>query len=52
MVKIEEHKAKMKEIQKHIDNSKGIQRKKYIKCYHKLLKQLKECQMYLNKSRC
>ena len=47
MVKIEEHLDKMEEIKRHINNSKGIQRKQYIKCLHRLQKQLRECKMYL-----
>jgi hypothetical protein len=47
MVKIEEHIEKMNEIKKHINNSKGNQRKQYIKCLHRLEKELLMCKMYL-----
>ena len=49
MVKIQEHLDKMEEIKKHIDNSKGKQRLQYIKCLHRLQKQLSECNMYLSR---
>ena len=49
MVKIQEHIDKINEIKKHISNSKGKQRKQYIKCLHRLQKQLSECYMYLQK---
>lgn len=47
MVKIQEHADKINEIKKHINNSKGKQKLQYIKCLHKLQKQLSECNMYL-----
>ena len=47
MVKIQEHINKIKEIQKHIDNSKGKQKLQYVKYLHRLQKQLSECNMYL-----
>ena len=47
MVKIEEHKKKIAEIKKHIENSKGNQKKQYIKCLHRLEKELYQCQLYL-----
>lgn len=46
MVKVQEHIEKMNEIKQYIKNSKGIQRKQYIKCLHRLQKQLSECYMY------
>ena len=49
MVKIQEHIDKIKEIKKHITNSKGKQKLQYIKRLHKLQKQLSECNMYLQK---
>ena len=49
MVKIQEHINKINEIKKHINNSKGQQRKQYIKCLHRLQKQLNECNMYLSR---
>ena len=47
MVNIQEHIDKINEIKKHISNSKGKQKLQYIKCLHRLQKQLKECRMYL-----
>ena len=49
MVKIQEHIDKIKKIKKHISNSKGKQKLQYIKCLHRLQKQLSECYMYLEK---
>lgn len=43
MVKVQEHIEKMQEIQKHINNSRGKQKLQYIKCLHKLKKELKMC---------
>ena len=37
---------KINEIKKHISNSKGKQKLQYIKCLHRLQKQLSECNMY------
>ena len=48
MVNIEEHINKINEIKQHINNSKGNQKKQYIKCLHRLQKELKQCQLYLN----
>jgi len=47
MIKMQEHIDKMKEIKKHIENTKGKQKLQYIKCLHKLNKQLIECKIYL-----
>ena len=47
MVKIEEHKKKIEEIKEHIRNSKGNQKKQFIKCLHRLEKELKQCQIYI-----
>lgn len=47
MVKIDEHIKKMNEIKKHINNSKGNQKKQYIKCLHRLQKELNLCKIYL-----
>ena len=49
MVKVQEHLDKINEIKQHINNSKGKQKLNYIKCLHRLHKQLKECNMYLSK---
>lgn len=51
MVKIQEHIDKINEIKKHINNSKGKQKPQYIKCLHKLQKQLGECNMFLIKTK-
>ena len=48
MVKIDEHIQKINEIKQHINNSKGNQKKQYIKCLHRLQKELKQCQIYMN----
>ncbi len=48
MVKIDEHIEKIEEIKKHINNSKGNQKRQYVKCLHRLQKELSLCQMYLN----
>ena len=47
MVKIQEHIDKINGIKKHISNSKGKQKLQYIKCLHRLQKQLNECNIYL-----
>lgn len=47
MVKIAEHIKEIEETKKHINNSKGQQRKQYIKHLHRLQKQLSETQLYL-----
>jgi hypothetical protein len=49
MVKIQEHIDKINEIKQHINNSKGKQKLEYIKCLHRLEKQLKQCKLYLEK---
>ena len=49
MVKIQEHIDKINKIKKHISNSKGKQKLQYIKCLHRLQKQLREYNMYLEK---
>ncbi len=51
MINIKEHINKIEEIKKHINNSKGIQRKQYIKCLHRLQKELKLCNYYLETKR-
>ena len=45
----QEHIDKIKKIKKHISDSKGKQKLQYIKCLHRLQKQLKECNMYLER---
>ena len=47
MVRIDEHIKKMEEIKKQADNSEGRKKLQLMKCYHKLQKQLLECQMYM-----
>jgi hypothetical protein len=37
---INEHIKKIEEIKQHINNSKGNQRRQYIKCLHRLQKEL------------
>ena len=49
MVKIQECLDKINEIKQHINNSKGKQKLNYIKCLHRLQKQLKEYNMYISK---
>lgn len=49
MVKIKEHIDKINEIKKHINNSKGKQKLQYIKCLHRLQKELSLCKIYLRK---
>ena len=39
---------KIEAIKKHINNSKGKQRLQYIKCLHRLQRQLLECYLYLH----
>lgn len=51
MVKIQEHLDKINEIKKHINNSKGKQRLQYIKCLHRLQKQVLQCYIYVNKDK-
>lgn len=48
MVKIQEHIDKIEEIKQQINNSKGQQRKQFIKCYHRLQKELIQCYMFLS----
>ena len=50
MVKVQEHIDKINEIKKHINNSKGEQKIQYIKCLHKLEKELALCKIYLEGS--
>lgn len=50
MVKIQEHIDKINEVKQQIKNSKGRQRKQYIKCLHKMQKQALECYINLNKN--
>jgi NADH:ubiquinone oxidoreductase subunit E len=47
MVNMQAHIDKINKIKQHINNSKGTQRKQYIKCLHKLQKQLKEYKHYV-----
>ena len=47
MVKVKEHIDKIVETKINIKNSKGQQRKQFIRHLHKLQKQLKECKIYL-----
>lgn len=49
MVKIEEHIKKMKDIKSQADNSKGKKKLQLMKCYHRMEKQLLECNMYLKR---
>lgn len=49
MVKIQEHIDKINEIKEHISNSKGKQKLQYIKCLHRLKKELSLCNIYLRK---
>lgn len=49
MVKIQEHIDKINEIKKYISDSEGKQKLQYIKCLHRLQKQLSECNMYLSR---
>jgi len=48
MVKIEDHKIKMASIKEQADNSKGKQKLQLLKCYHRMQKELKECQRHMN----
>lgn len=47
MVNIKEHTNKINEIKKHISNSKGNQKRQFIKCLHKLQKELLQCNLYI-----
>ena len=47
MVKIQEHKQKMREIKEQAYNSTGKRKKQLMKCYHRLQKQLTQCEYYL-----
>ena len=47
MIKIQEHLDKIKEIQEKVNQSKGKQRKQYLKCLHRLQKELYLCKHYL-----
>lgn len=47
MVKIEEHKTRMAVIKQQADKAKGKQRLQLLKCYHRMQKELKQCQIYM-----
>lgn len=47
MIKIQEHKDKMLDIKKQINNSRGEKKKQLIKCFHKLQKELNQCYLYM-----
>lgn len=49
MVNIQEHILKMKNIKRQANNCKGKKKLELLKCYHRLKKQLLECNMYLSK---
>ena len=49
MINIQEHIDKINEIKKHIYNSKGKQKLQYIKCLHRLEKELALCKIYLKR---
>ena len=51
MVKIEEHKRKMQEIKKQADNSRGNKRMQLLKCYHKMQKQLLQCELFIKEAK-
>ena len=46
---IEEHMNKIKEIKHHISNSRGKKKLQYIKCLHKLQKELNQYRLYTQK---
>lgn len=48
MIKIKEHLLKIEEIKKQINNSKGNQKRQYIKHLHRLQKEFDICNNYLN----
>jgi hypothetical protein len=50
MIKVEEHKQKIKEIKTKVNQSQGIQRKQYLKCLHRLQKELLQCKLYLQET--
>lgn len=47
MVNIKEHIEKIENVKGHISNSRGQQKLQYIKCLHRLQKELKQYNMYL-----
>lgn len=47
MVKIEEHKQKMIDILLQANNSKGKKKQQLMKCYHRLQKELLQCNLYI-----
>lgn len=49
MVKIEEHIQKMNDIKSQINNATGKRKNDLLRCYHRMQKQLSECNMYLEK---
>jgi hypothetical protein len=49
MVKIEEHIQKMNDIKNQINNATGKRKNDLLRCYHRMQKQLLECNMYLEK---
>lgn len=51
MVKVEQHKQRMKEILEKAEQSKGKTKQQLFKHYHRLQKQLNQCNMYLNKQK-
>ena len=46
MVKVQEHIDKIKFTEQQIERSQGKQRLQYIKCLHRLKKQLAQCYVY------
>ena len=48
MVKIQEHKNKMEDIKRQVNKSKGRQRLQLLKCYHRMQKELLQCQIFMN----
>lgn len=47
MVKKEEHIQKMEDIKRQADNSYGRKKLELMKCYHRLQKQLLQCNLYI-----
>ena len=47
MVRIQEHEQRMMEIRKQAEASQGRKQKELMKCYHRMQKQLNQCNIYI-----
>ena len=47
MVRVQEHEQRMMEIKKQAEASQGRKQKELMKCYHRMQKQLNQCNIYI-----